>query len=67
MVPSIEVFDPCLGAWMMGEQMNQSRGYFAAAIVKESIYVIGGVKLGDNIVDTVSTSKTVFFSFWQII
>ena len=63
MVSSIEVFDPCLGAWMMGEQMNHPRGYFAAAAVKESIYVIGGVKVGETIVDKVSTSidSTLYF------
>lgn len=56
MVPSVEVFDPRLGTWVMGETMNHPRGYSAAAVVKESIYVIGGVRVGDNIVDTVSKS-----------
>ena len=55
-VPSIEVFDPRLGAWTMGEPMNHCRGYSAAVVVKESIYMIGGVKVGENIVDTVSKS-----------
>lgn len=54
MVPSIEIFDPRLGSWMTGEPMNQPRGYSAAAVLKESIYVIGGVISGDNIIDTVS-------------
>ena len=63
MVPSVEVFDPRLGAWMMGEPMNHPRGYFAAAVVNESICVIGGVKVGDNIVDTVSI-LTLMFCFW---
>lgn len=53
MVPSIEIYDPRLGSWMSGEPMKHSRGYLAAAVVKESIYVIGGVKIGDEIVDTV--------------
>ncbi|KAG5095456.1 hypothetical protein JHK84_051044 [Glycine max] len=57
MVPSIEVFDPRLGAWTMGEPMNHCRGYSAAVVVKESIYMIGGVKVGENIVDTVENYK----------
>ncbi|RDY12075.1 Kelch-like protein 1, partial [Mucuna pruriens] len=57
MVPSIEVFDPRLGAWTLGEAMNHPRGYSAAVVVKESIYMIGGVKVGENIVDTVEIYK----------
>lgn len=53
MVPSIEVYDPRLGSWMSGEPMKHSRGYLGAAVVKEAIYVIGGVKNGSEIVDTV--------------
>lgn len=53
MVPSIEVYDPRLGSWMSGEPMKLSRGYLGAAVVKEAIYVIGGVKNGSEIVDTV--------------
>ncbi|KAJ1419284.1 Kelch-type beta propeller [Sesbania bispinosa] len=58
MVPSIELFDPCLGAWMIGELMNHPKEYFAAA-VKESIHVIGDVKVDENIVDTFSGSTEV--------
>lgn len=55
MVPSVEVFDPRLGTWMMEETtMNHSRGYFAAAVVKDSIYVVGGVNDCQTIVNTVS-------------
>lgn len=58
MVPSVEIFDPRLGSWMIGEPMDQSRGYSCAAVLKDSLYVIGGVKPGDGekhetIVDTV--------------
>ena len=61
-VPSIEVFDPRLGAWTIGEPMNHRRGYSAVVVVKESIYMIGGVKVCENIVDTVSKSiNTIFF------
>lgn len=54
MSPSVEIYDPRLGKWMAGKPMKQSRGYSAAAVVKESIYVIGGVKSGGDVVDTVS-------------
>lgn len=56
MVPSVEVYDPRLGTWMSGEPMKQSRGYSAAAVVKDSIYVIGGVRKGDDVVDTVTSN-----------
>lgn len=55
MVPSIEIYDPRLETWMIGEPMNHSRGYSAAAVLKESIYVIGGVQSNEEIVDTVCT------------
>ena len=54
MVSTVDIFDPRLGSWMPGEAMNYSRGYSAAAVVNETIYVIGGVKDGYNIVDAVS-------------
>lgn len=58
MVPSVEIFDPRLGSWIIGEPMDQSRGYSCATVLKDSLYVIGGVKPGDGkkpeiIVDTV--------------
>lgn len=53
MVPSIEIYDPRRGTWTIGEAMNYSRGYSAAAVLKESIYVIGGVKSDNEIIDTV--------------
>lgn len=54
MVPSIEVYDPRLQLWMSEHPMSHSRGYCAAAVVKESMYVIGGVRAGADIVDTVN-------------
>ncbi|KAH1193778.1 Kelch-like protein 18 [Glycine max] len=57
-VPSIEVFDPRLGAWTIGEPMNHRRGYSAVVVVKESIYMIGGVKVCENIVDTEEYRRT---------
>ncbi|PNX89014.1 kelch-like protein, partial [Trifolium pratense] len=54
MVSSVEVFDPRLEKWMVEEAtMNHARGYFAAATVKDSIYVIGGVNGCQTMVDTV--------------
>lgn len=55
----MEIFDPRLGLWMTGEPMIRPRGYSGAAVVGESIYVIAGVRGGDdniddNIEDTVS-------------
>jgi hypothetical protein len=54
MVPSVEIFDPRLESWMTGEPMKKPRGYSAVGVVNESIHVIGGVQVGQNIVDTVS-------------
>lgn len=53
-VPSVEIFDPRLESWMTGEPMKKPRGYSAVGVVNESIYVIGGVQVGQNLVDTVS-------------
>lgn len=53
MVPSIEIYDPRLETWIIGEPMNHSRGYSAAAVLKESIYVIGGVQSNEEIVDVI--------------
>lgn len=55
MVASVEVFDPRASSWIMSDPMNVIRGYAAAAVHGDSLYVIGGVKDGQNIVDTVST------------
>ncbi|PKI34133.1 hypothetical protein CRG98_045488 [Punica granatum] len=52
MVPSVEIFDPRLGSWIVGEPMNCSRGYSAAADLDGSIYVIGGVRADESIADT---------------
>lgn len=63
MVPSVEIYDPRLGSWMPGEPMNHCRGYSAAAVVKDAIYVIGGVKDGDSIAETVSLHVAHAFQF----
>lgn len=53
MVSSVEVFDPRAGSWMMGESLNDSRGYSGAAVIADSIYVIAGLDENDEILDTV--------------
>lgn len=53
MTPSVEIYDPRLGTWMTGEPMNQGRGYLCAAVIKDSIYVIGGTKTNEDIVEEV--------------
>ncbi|XP_061375812.1 uncharacterized protein LOC133317928 [Gastrolobium bilobum] len=61
MVPSIEGFDACLGASMMGKLMNHLGGYVSVAFVKESINVIEEVKVDENIVDTILESTAVVY------
>lgn len=53
MVRSTEIYDPRLATWMVGEPMELARGYSAAAVLQDSIYVIGGVKSNEEIVDVV--------------
>ncbi|KAL8542384.1 hypothetical protein ACS0TY_003305 [Phlomoides rotata] len=57
MVPSVEVYDPRLGTWMPGEPMNYAREYSVAAVLNESIYVIGGVETGEQIVEKIECYK----------
>lgn len=54
MVSTVEVYDPRAGSWMTGEPMNHPRGFSAAAVAGDSIYVFGGLKSGKEINDTVS-------------
>lgn len=53
MSSSMEIYDPRLGKWIDGEPMNEPRGYIAAAVLKESMYVIGGIQSGEDIVEPV--------------
>ena len=53
MVSSTEILDPRLDLWIPGEPMNKPRGYAAAAAIKESIYVVGGLESDENMIDTV--------------
>lgn len=53
MVPSVEIFEPRMGLWTMGEPMNESRGYFGAVVIKDSIYVLGGINAKRELLDKV--------------
>lgn len=57
MTPSVEIYDPRRGEWMAGDPMNQHRGYLAAGVLNESIFVIGGIRTDNEIVEMV------YFSF----
>lgn len=54
MVSSVEIFDPRLNAWRMGDPMSAPRGYGAAVTLEGSMYLIGGLKSNVQILDTVS-------------
>jgi len=55
LVASVEVFDPRRGTWMTDTPMNHARGYSAAAVLGNAVYVIGGWEGNGNIADKVST------------
>lgn len=61
-IQSVESFDPRLGSWMPAEPMYNSRGYSTAAVVKDTIYVIGGMKADECIAETVSFILSCFLS-----
>ncbi|KAJ0089196.1 hypothetical protein Patl1_31444 [Pistacia atlantica] len=49
MVSSIEIYNSRIDSWMRADPMKQTRGYSAAAVLKESIYVVAGVAAGDKV------------------
>jgi N-acetylneuraminic acid mutarotase len=53
MVSSVEIFDPRLNAWRMGDPMSSPRGYAATVTLDGSVYLIGGLKSNVQILDTV--------------
>ncbi|CAL1378616.1 unnamed protein product [Linum trigynum] len=57
MVSSTEMYDPRNGSWIIQEPMKKARAYSAAAVVKEAIFVFGGVEAGATITDTVEYFK----------
>lgn len=62
MIPSIEIYDPLLGTWTIGEPMNQGRGYLATAVFKECIFAIGGIDSNEDIVDKVNSFLPTYVS-----
>ncbi|KAJ8570909.1 hypothetical protein K7X08_037881 [Anisodus acutangulus] len=56
-VSSIEIYDPRRGTWMIGEPMNYPTGYSTTAVLKESIYVIGGVQSDNELIDMIERYK----------
>jgi N-acetylneuraminic acid mutarotase len=53
MVSSVEIFDPRLNAWRMGDPMSAPRGYAAAVTLDGSAYLIGGLESNVQILATV--------------
>lgn len=53
MVSCVEAYEPRMSSWAMVEPMKAVRGYAATTVLGGSIYVIGGVKDGKVILDTV--------------
>ena len=39
---SVEVFDPVLGEWRLGPNMNISRSYVGVAVLENRLYAAGG-------------------------
>jgi N-acetylneuraminic acid mutarotase len=54
MVASIEIFDPRLNSWRMGDPMNIPRGYAGAVNLDDNLFLIGGMQSNVQILDTVS-------------
>ena len=50
---TVEIYDPRLGYWIMSESLSNSRGYFATAVIGNSIFVIGGLNQDNEVLDTV--------------
>ena len=58
MVSTVEIYDPRRGSWMIGEPMNHPRGFSAAAVAKDCVYIFGGLRSGEKINETVSRLKS---------
>lgn len=63
MVSSVEIFDPRNDSWMEGEPLNHVRGNASAAVLGDSLFVIGGVDGQNDIVDKV-LFRVSSFSSW---
>ena len=66
MVSTVEIFDPRLNAWKMGDPMSNPRGYASAVTFDDSLFVLGGLRSNEQILDTVrehcTESVTVAFT-----
>ncbi|PON70273.1 BTB-kelch protein [Parasponia andersonii] len=56
-VSTVEIFDPRYGSWMMEDSMNNCRGYSAAVVIGDTIFVIGGLNDNNEILDNVECYK----------
>ena len=65
MVSTVKMFDPRVGSWMMEESMNEARGYFGAVVLRDSIYVLGGLNNNGTILDTVCISSRKCILLWH--
>lgn len=63
MVSSVEIYDPRLNAWRMGDPMSSPRGYAAAVNLDGSVYLIGGLQSNVQILDTVSNDAVLLYSY----
>ncbi|KAL0912002.1 hypothetical protein M5K25_017943 [Dendrobium thyrsiflorum] len=53
MVSTVEIYDPRANAWMPGEPMKCNRGYGASALLGNSVFIIGGIENGENMIETI--------------
>jgi hypothetical protein len=57
MVSSVEIFDPRLNTWKMGDPMSNPRGYASAVTFDDNLFVLGGLRSNEAILDTVSENR----------
>ncbi|GJN35935.1 hypothetical protein PR202_gb24751 [Eleusine coracana subsp. coracana] len=65
MVSSVEIYDPRLNTWRMGDPMHTPRGYAAAVTLDDSLYLIGGMQSNVQILDTVEVYNA--SSGWSVL
>ena len=65
MVSTVEVFDPRVGLWTLEGSMNEARGYFGAIVLRDSIYVLGGLNENGTILDMVCISSRICTLLWH--
>ncbi|AQK84176.1 DCD (Development and Cell Death) domain protein [Zea mays] len=65
MVSSVEIYDPSLNAWRIGDPMNTPRGYAAAVYLDDSLFLIGGMQSSVQMLDTVEVYNA--SSGWSVL